>query len=76
MGSYIPGFGMDSDACKSNFYKIQSENGECPKSDHAKTLVLISIYSVFRGLVDHGGGVSIYTYIYIYIYIYIDILPA
>ena len=27
-------------------------------------LVFISIYSVSRGSVDHGGGVSIYIYIY------------
>ena len=30
--------------------------GGCPKSDHAKMLVFIGIYSVFRGSVDHGGG--------------------
>ena len=44
---------------------IQSEFGGCPKSDHAKTHVFISIYSVFRGSVDHG----VCRYIYIYIYI-------
>ena len=30
-------------------------------------LVFISIYNVFRGSVDHGGGVSIYLYIYIHL---------
>ena len=53
---------------------IQSETGGCPKSDHAKMHVSIGIYNVFRGSVDHGGGVSIYIYIqkdtYIHIYIY------
>ena len=46
-------------------YRIQfnPKLGGCPKSDHAKMLVFIGIYSVFRGSVDHGGG-SIYIYIY------------
>ena len=39
-------------------YRIQfnPKLGGCPKSDQAKMLVLIGIYSVFRGSVDHGGG--------------------
>ena len=41
--------------------------GGCPKSDHAKMLVFIGIYSAFRGSVDHGGGVHIYIYIYIHV---------
>ena len=41
---------------------MQSKIGGCPKSDHAKMLVCIGIYSVFRGSVDHGGGVPIYIY--------------
>ena len=45
---------------------IQSEIGGCPKSDHAKMHVFISIYSVFRGSVDHGGEC-------VHIYVYIDI---
>ena len=43
---------------------IQSEIGGCPKSDHAKMHVFIGIYSVFKGSVDHGGGVSKYLYIH------------
>ena len=51
-------------------YRIQfnPKLGGCPKSDHAKMLVFITIYSVFRGSVDHWGGCP-----YIYIYIDIDI---
>ena len=42
----------------------RSENGERPKSDHAKMFVFICIYNVFRGSVDHGG---VCPCIYIYI---------
>ena len=42
---------------------IQSQTGACPKSDPAKMIVCIGIYSVFKGSVDHGGGVSMYIYI-------------
>ena len=49
-------------------YRIQfnPKLGGVSKSDHAKMLVFIGIYSVFRGSVDHGGGVSIYIYVYTY----------
>ena len=59
--------------------KIQSETGACPKSDLAKMLVLIGIYRVFRGSVDHGGGVSRCMYVCMYVYengcIYIYMVP-
>ena len=48
-------------------FNSKLEGGGCPKSDHAKMLVFVVIYSVFSGSVDHGrGGVRIYIYIHPY----------
>ena len=67
MESQIPGFGMDSDSCKSNFIKSNPKMGSVQNPIMRKRVFLSLYLQCFQGLGGSWGG-CLYIYICIYTY--------